>query len=432
MNITIEPSILGGCVRVPTSKSEAHRLLIAASLSAMYGCDCGKIYFVECADTNQDIDATARCLCGIGADIRRSGNGFFVTPITPESLKRVQDGAVIDCGESGSTLRFLLPVIPALGLNVKLRLHGRLAKRPLAPLDEELTEHGVKLSFVEDDLLFIGGKLDKGDAFSIRGDVSSQFVSGLLFALPLLARDCTLTVTGKMESVPYVLMTLDALYKFTDRVRGELPNFSILRSGSCINSPLAAEGDWSAAAFWLVAGAVGKRAVIVEGLNTDTRQGDSKIIDVLRSFGANIEVDTDGVTAYPSKLHGTTVDASQIPDLVPIVATLASVAEGKTKICGAERLKLKESDRLESVTGMLSALGADVTKLDDGLIIHGTQKLVGGTVDTYADHRIAMSAGIAATLCTAPVTVMGAECVAKSYPAFWEDYKALGGEIDNE
>ena len=277
----------------------------------------------------------------------------------------------------------------------------------------------------------VGGLLTGRD-FRIRGDVSSQFVSGLLFALPLLAEECTLTVTDKIESASYINMTLDAISKFTDKVSGGLPDFIISSVGNAKSSALTAAGDWSGAAFWLAAGVIGKRAVEIRGVDVDTRQGDFKIIDVLRSFGGKIEVTDNGIIAYPSKLSATSVDASQIPDLVPIVATVASIARGETHIYGAARLRLKESDRLMSVTKMLSALGADITELDDGLIIKGVKHLIGGTVDACADHRIAMSAGIAATVCSSPVTVIGAHCVAKSYPAFWEDYKALGGKFENE
>ncbi|MBQ9161861.1 MAG: 3-phosphoshikimate 1-carboxyvinyltransferase [Clostridia bacterium] len=434
MNLTIIPSAIGGNVRIPTSKSEAHRLLIAAALSALYNNDPNpRTLFVECTDTNEDIDATARCLCGLGANIQRSGNGFFVTPITQDSLKDVTDDTVIDCGESGSTLRFILPIIPALKLSVKINMHGRLPQRPLSPLYEELVAHGAELSEQGSVPLRVGGVLDSGtNEFSIRGDVSSQFVSGLLFALPLLYGNQTLTVTGQAESVPYIYMTLDAISKFTDRIHGQLPTFRICESGSANCSTLTAGGDWSGVAFWLAAGVIGKRPITVSGVDLDTRQGDAKIIDVLRSFGGKIEVSANSVTAYPSKLYGASVDATQIPDLVPIVATVAAVADGKTEIFGAARLRLKESDRLESVTRMLSGLGADILQLDDGLIINGKRYLDGGTVDSFSDHRIAMSAGVAATVCKSPVTVLGAQCVSKSYPAFWNDYNSLGGAFENE
>lgn len=434
MNLTLIPSALGGCVRIPTSKSEAHRLLIAASLSALYNGDHRpSICFVECTDTNEDIDATARCLNGLGAQITRTNNGFLVNPITSDALKSVPKGVIIDCGESGSTLRFLLPIIPALGLNARIQMHGRLSQRPLSPLYEELVSHGAILSEEGSNPLEVGGSLLDGNRdFSIRGNVSSQFISGLLFALPLLTKDITLTVTDKIESAPYIDMTIDAISKFTDKISGKLPILNISSSGNAKNSLLIAGGDWSGAAFWLVAGVIGKRTITVSGIDIDTHQGDSAIIDVIRSFGGKIEIGENGITAYPSRLHGTTVDAAQIPDLVPIIATLAAVADGKTHIVGAERLRIKESDRLMSVTKMLTELGADITELDDGLIISGVKHLLGGTVDSCKDHRIAMSAAVASVVCKSPVNVIGAHHVAKSYPAFWDDYKALGGEFENE
>ena len=434
MNLIITPSSLDGAVRVPSSKSEAHRLLICAALSALYNnIENPERIYIECTDTNDDIDATARCLNGIGANIERTDCGFFVNPITRESLKNIDEDTVIDCGESGSTLRFLLPVIPALGIRVKILMHGRLPERPLSPLYEELISHGAQISPPGENPLTVGRTLTGGE-YSIRGDVSSQFISGLLFALPLLKEDSALTVTGKIESKPYIHMTLDALGHFTDKIAGTLPCFKINRDteSSCTAKELCACGDWSGAAFWLAAGVVGQSPLTVNGLNVNTRQGDSAIISVLEKLGGRFSYEDSKIITHPSKLVGAEIDASQIPDLVPILATVASVAKGRTVITGAARLRIKESDRLLAVRKMLCALGASVIETDDGLIIEGVDTLTGGEVNAYGDHRIAMSAGIAATLCTSNVKIVGAESVAKSYPAFWKDYKSLGGSFSNE
>lgn len=434
MNLTIIPSSLEGTVRVPSSKSEAHRLLICAALSALYNNieDPEKIY-IECTDTNDDINATARCLNGIGANIERTDCGFFVNPITHKSIKNIDENIVIDCGESGSTLRFLLPVIAALGISVKILMHGRLPERPLSPLYEELVSHGAQISPQGENPLTVGGNLTGGE-YSIRGDVSSQFISGLLFALPLLGEDSVLTVTGKIESEPYIHMTLDALRRFTDQIAGTLPRFNINHNtkSNSISKELCACGDWSGAAFWLAAGVVGRSPLTVTGLNLNTRQGDSAIVSVLEKLGGHFSYEDSRIVAHPSKLVGTEIDASQIPDLVPILATVASVAKGRTVITGAARLRIKESDRLLAVRKMLCSLGASVIETDEGLIIDGVDTLTGGEVNAYGDHRIAMSAGIAATLCASAVTVVGAESIAKSYPAFWKDYSALGGSFLNE
>lgn len=427
---------LCGTVRAPSSKSEAHRALIAAALAYLYGAG-GRPRTVRCPDLNEDIEATARCLSALGAGIRRIGEDFFVTPIItlpPHPLP--------DCGESGSTLRFLLPVCAALGglpqapagFTVSLLGHGRLPKRPLSPLYEELVAHGTSISPMGSNPLAVQGKLTAG-SYTLDGGVSSQFISGLLFALPLLGGDSTLTVTGRIESAPYVGMTLDAITRVTGAVAGELPRFRIQGRNSHPSMPMPPEGesspvggDWSGAAFFLTAGVLSAEgdSITLTGLDTTSRQGDKAIVDILRAMGGRIEVRSDGaLTAYPSHLRGCVMDASQVPDLVPILAVAASVAEGETRIVGASRLRLKESDRLQTVHAMLTALGGHVTETDDGLIIRGVPRLTGGVVDAAGDHRIAMSGAIAATVCTGCVTVTGAEAVGKSYPAFWDVMDAL-------
>ena len=426
--------ILNGTLRAPSSKSEAHRALIAAALASLYGGDPSPRR-VRCTDLNEDIEATARCLSALGAGITREGEDFLVTPITT-----LPDRACPDCGESGSTLRFLLPVCCALGgvpgapenFTVSLTGHGRLPERPLSPLYEELVAHGAILSPMGTNPLVVTGKLTAGD-YSLDGGVSSQFVSGLLFALPLLTKDSTLTVTGKIESAPYIDMTLDAIRRVTAAVAGELPNFTVAGRESAPALPAeAAEtdvgGDWSGAAFFLTAGVLGApgTSVTLTGLTPASRQGDKAILTVLQDMGGNIRIAPNGaITALPSRLRGTEIDASQIPDLVPILAVAAAVAEGETSIVGASRLRLKESDRLATVTAMLTALGGDITEAPDGLRIRGVSHLSGGTVDAAGDHRIAMSGAVAATLCDGDVTVTGAECVAKSYPRFWEEFERL-------
>ncbi len=424
---------LGGAVRAPSSKSEAHRALICAALAALYG-GSGASRRIRCTDLNEDIEATARCLVALGADIQRDSEDFVVTPITA-----LPDTAVLDCGESGSTLRFLLPVCCALGatdgapdgFTVSLVGHGRLPERPLSPLYEELTAHGAVLSPMGTNPLVVSGKLQAG-AFAVDGGVSSQFISGLLFALPLLRGDSRLSVTGKAESVPYIDMTLDAIARVTSAVGGILPDFTIVGRDALASIPDAATtppvgGDWSGAAFFLTAGLLTPEgnSITVEDIDTASRQGDRAIVDVLTRMGGRFDIRARSVVAHASRLRGCIIDATQIPDLVPILAVAASVAEGETRIVGAARLRLKESDRLMTVSAMLTALGGDITETEDGLIIHGKPYLTGGIVDAAGDHRIAMSAAVAATVCRGAVTVCGAEAVAKSYPAFWRDLEAL-------
>jgi 3-phosphoshikimate 1-carboxyvinyltransferase len=306
-------------------------------------------------------------------------------------------------------------------------LEGRLADRPLSPLREELESHGVSISGKNP--LSISGKLS-GREFSIDGSVSSQFVSGLLFALTLLENEARLTVTGKIESAPYIDITCNALSVFGAPIQKNENKFTVGARSSLVSpSYLEAEGDWSNAAFPLALGVLGGE-VEVCGLNPDSAQGDKRIIDILLRFGADISVSDNGsYIARRSSLKGIDIDASQIPDLVPVLATVASVAEGKTRIYGASRLRLKESDRLFTVSDMLRRLGANIEENDDGLTVEGVRALRGGSVSSYNDHRIAMSAAVAASVCESAVEIDGAEAVNKSYPAFWEDASSLGAKI---
>ena len=391
MTQTIPKTHISGTIAAIASKSAAHRLYICAALA-------DRPTEISCQSTSRDIEATKACLAAMK-------NGERLLP----------------CGESGSTLRFLLPVVAALGLEVDFRMEGRLPDRPLAPLDEQLTAHGMKLSRPRHELLHVSGKLEPG-AFVLPGNVSSQYISGLLFALPLLAETSTLTVTGKVESAPYIAMTLDALSQFG--VRPKLENNVYTISPTPYHSPGTAvvEGDWSNAAFWLCAGAV-SGPVTVTGLDPDSLQGDKEVFEILRRFGAKTEQNGTSFTVSPGTLHAIDIDAAAIPDLVPVLSVVAAAAEGTTRIYNAGRLRIKESDRIKTVRTMLQNLGADVEETADGLIIHGGKALNGGAVDSANDHRIAMSAAIAATLCD--VTVLGAEAVAKSYPKFWEDFSIL-------
>lgn len=408
-------------IKAISSKSEAHRLLICAALSD------GQTSIV-CNDTNEDISATVSCLNSLGANIVRDKNDngemtFFVTPIA-----EIPSRATLDCGESGSTLRFLLPVVAALGIECDIYMHSRLPERPLSPLYELLTENGVHLSPQGSNPLHVSGKLKSGD-YSIAGNISSQFISGLLFALPFTDGDSTLTMTGKLESTPYITMTEQALEIFSAQIRNDGNVFYIPRANSCVGlnrfttpHTVFVGGDWSNAAFFLCAGAIGCQHVAVEGLDLNSAQGDREIINILKRMGASISRSGNCITVSRADLFGIEIDASQIPDLVPAISVVASVAMGKTRIYNASRLRLKESDRIQSVCQMLTTLGADITETDDGMIIHGKSKLTGGTVNSCNDHRIAMSAAVASLVCKNPVTVEGIEAVNKSYPAFLSDF----------
>lgn len=418
MKVTVTSSAPEGKIKAIASKSAAHRALICAAFG-------NKSIEIVCEEINDDISATVRCLSSLGAKITRKDSSFVVLPIrTPKQ------NAILDCGESGSTLRFLLPIVSALGCNSSFLMSGRLPNRPLSPLREELEAHGAVISKNDSNKLAVAGKISAGE-YHIRGDVSSQFVSGLLFALSLTEGESKLIVEGKIESEPYINMTLDTLYEFDAEPERDENTF-IITGRQKFNSPdkLSVEGDWSSASFALCAGALKKKArVSVFGLDPDSSQGDRNIIETLVRFGADVRRKGDCFTVRGEKLYGIKINAANIPDLVPVLAVVAAAAEGQTLIYGAARLKIKESDRLAAITDVLSTLGADITETDDGLIINGGTQLSGGTVSSHNDHRIAMSAAVASVLCENHVTITSAEATSKSYPSFWDDMNTLGFSI---
>ena len=385
MNVTITPGPLAGAITPPPSKSQAHRLLIAAALGT------GESHIENLAHS-QDIDATLRCMDALKAP----GDGL------PE----------LDCGESGSTLRFLIPVALALRGGGKFTGRGRLMERPQEPYFAIFREKGISYE-QKDGTLTVRGRLTPGD-YTLPGDVSSQFVTGLLYALPLLEGDSRILLTTPLESRGYIDMTLDALEQFGVRaVCDGDRTFRVPGNQTYQPRDLTIEADWSNAAFWYAAQFVGCDLEI-QGLNAFSAQGDMRIVPYFVKLQGKGPVD---------------LDVSQCPDLVPPLAAMAALRGGEnTRIVNAARLRIKESDRLAAVTQVLNALGGRVEEHEDHLVIHGRERLAGGVaVSGHNDHRIAMMAAIAAIRCNGPVTITGAECVKKSYPDFWEDYRSLGG-----
>lgn len=414
MDITLTNGTRFGVTSAPGSKSHAQRLLICAALGS-------SPITLHCGDISKDIAAAASCVQTLCAEVKELKDGVFhVVP-----TKKPSDGVkLLYCGESGSTLRFLIPVCGALGESVVFKMEGRLSERPLSPLDEVLSAHGMTLERRGTEL-YCSGKLTGGE-YEIAGNVSSQFISGLLFALPLLDEDSTLTVTGKLESTAYVDMTENALRQSGIEFKKD-GNVYTVPGRQCyrLNDDCTVEGDLSNAAFFLCMGAFSEEGITVKNIPSDTSQGDRKILDILCSFGADVTVSGNSVTVRKGKLSACTVDASEIPDLVPVVSVVASVAEGDTHIINAARVRLKESDRLMTTAALLNGLGASVEELPDGLIIHGGSRLLGGTVNSFNDHRIAMSAAVASCICTEAVVVTGCECVNKSFPKFWDNFGRL-------
>ena len=409
---------LAGAVTPPPSKSQAHRMLICAAL----GTTPAK---VACDTLNDDLRATMDSLNALGASIAYSDGEFDIIPVSRRK------GGELPCGESGSTLRFLLPIVAALGADATLTGKGKLPQRPMQPLCEALTTHGVEIAEHCNDAhlpLTCKGQLTGGD-YSMPGDISSQYFTGLLFALPLLSSPSNINIIGELTSASYVGMTLDALRLSGITIEQHREGFYI-PAPQKYNVParLQVEGDWSAAAFWLVAGVIGRNPVTICGMNADSLQGDRYIVEHLRRMGGDIRLNGEEITAYPSQLHGAELDCVDTPDLVPILSVAAAAKHGAV-FTDIQRLRLKESDRVASVISMLDALGGKAAATDDTLTVFGTG-LTGGAVNAYNDHRIAMAAAMAATVCTEDVTILGAECVNKSYPKFFEEYSRLGGNYE--
>ena len=409
MNVTITPRRLAGSITPPPSKSQAHRLIIAAAL----GEGESLLHNVACS---QDIAATIRCMAELGAGLERQGDTLRITGMRagPRSPLRRLAAPRLDCGESGSTLRFLIPVALAVAGGGIFTGRGRLLSRPQEPYANLFAAKGIFYA-KEAQAITVGGVLTPG-TYSLPGDVSSQFVTGLLYALPLLEGDSDIVLTSPLESKGYVDMTLLALRAFGVTAEETNRGYHIPGGQRYRPRPLTVEGDWSQAGFYYAANGAGN-AVDILGLNSSSAQGDKVVADYYE------------ILCRPGYAE---LDVSQCPDLVPPLAAHAALrGEGAvTYIKGAARLRIKESDRLAAVTQALNAMGAQVEEYPDSLTIHGRDHLDGGaTVDSCNDHRIAMMAAIAATRCLAPVTIIGAQCVAKSYPNFWEDYEALGGQL---
>ncbi len=417
MDRTLAPGARRGSVRVPPSKSRMQRLLLCAALGE-------KTTLLRCGEVCGDVAAMIGCLRALGAGIGARPGGLLVTPLHAADVPAPDTVRELPCGESGAVLRFLLPVAGAMGVRAVFHRAGRLSERPIEPLAGQLRAHGmtVRESGAE---LYCEGKLLAGD-YEIGGDVSSQFLSGLLFALPLLDVPSTLRVTGTLGSAPYVAMTEDAL-RLSHVPFEENGGLYRIPGGGRFSPPaeLDAEGDWSAAAVFLCMGALSPSGICVTGLDLNSRQGDRAVLELLERFGAVTERGAESVTVRRGALRGCAVDASQTPDLVPVLAALAVCAGGETRIENAARLRCKESDRLASVSAMLGALGADVTETPDGLVIRGRGGLAGGIAEAAGDHRVAMAAAVAACGCRGSVTVRGAECVEKSFPSFWEELACL-------
>lgn len=404
MNIQIRPTNLKGTIKVPPSKSISHRALICAALSKgesqihdLLGCE--------------DIDATCDALVALGAEIRTENGITYV-----KGIENPPDKAEINCRESGSTLRFIIPVAAALGVEAVFTGCGKLPTRPITPYINEFKNHGVE--FISDTMPYhIKGKLTSG-VFSVPGDISSQFITGLLFALPLIEGSSTIVMTSPLQSKPYADITLQCMKSFGVETLEFNGNYSVKGIQQYRSAEYTVEGDCSQAAFFAVANQLGS-SIELTGLNPNSVQGDRAVFDII-----------ENMIKIGENYSGFDVDATDIPDLVPILTVLAAFADGVSHIRGCARLRIKESDRLESISTVLNALGANVTIINDELEIVGVKDLTGGVCSSFNDHRIAMSLAIASQRCTEDLIITDTECVAKSYPTFFEDFRSLGGDYD--
>lgn len=412
--IKITPKDIEGSIEIVSSKSLSHRYVIAASLAL------GKSKIENILDSD-DLVATKNALEALGAKIDES-------IIQGSKIKKVHD--IIDAHESGSTLRFLIPIAMLQDEPIQFIGKGKLPERPLNVYQDlfENTYHYKYLSNKELPLE-VKGPLKSG-VYKVPGNVSSQFITGLLYALPLVQGDSKIILTTPLESRGYVDLTLQVLRQFGIKIE-ELENgFSIKGSQTYQPGNYYVEGDYSGAAFFVAAGLIGK-PLLLKGLNPDSLQGDKTIIDIAKQMGGKLEFTNEGLMVYPSNLKGVEIDLSQIPDLGPILMVLACYAEGKTLIKNAERLRIKESDRLEAMVENLTKMGAKMTVINDSVLIEGKCFLNGDvTLKTFGDHRIAMASAIAGMHAKNPIYLDDEKVVSKSYPTFFKEYVRLGGLVE--
>lgn len=419
MNIQVGTAPLQGTITIPASKSDVHRLLIAASLA-----DAPTEILLQ--GYSADIEATIRCMQNLGAEIQKTTDGVQVIPIQKQT-----ETAILDCGESGSTLRFLLPIVSALGKHAWIEGAGRLPQRPIAVVTEALREHGCAVS--ADTLpLELSGQLC-GGTFALPANISSQFLTGFLFALPLLEQDSEIILTTEIQSKGYLDMTLDTLQTFGIVIEQTETGFFV-KGNQQYHTPkrIQPDGDWSNVAFWLASGAT-TNPITCYGLRQDSKQGDKQILDICKQFGADVQVTEHSVTVRPNRLQGCRVDMAQIPDMLPILCMVAAVAEGKTELYNAGRLRIKESDRLAAMTEVLQAFGVTVEEYPERICIYGNSHTNTETeisINGHNDHRIVMAAAIGATILQQKIVIEGAEAVSKSYPNFFAEFVKLGGDAD--
>ena len=429
MKIKIKPGNLKGTIEIPPSKSYSHRAVIAAALA-----ENGKKSKIDNLKFSVDITTTTDIMENWGAEIERFesaleiiGNGGKVAP----------RDKYVQCNESGSTIRFLIPVGITSENELVFDGKGKLVDRPLDSYYKIFKEQGLKYETIGGKLpLTVNGKLKSGN-YEIDGNISSQFITGLLYALPLLEGDSKLIINKNLESKGYVDLTLEILkLAGIEIVNNDYKSFDIRGNQTYKPFNYTVEGDYSQVAFWIVAGIISANRdneVKCLHVNKNSLQGDREIIEIVTRMGAKLEIFHDYVIVKPSKTKGTVIDISQCPDIGPVLTVLAALSEGETRIINGERLRIKESDRITSIKTELNKLGGNVSEEGDSLIIQGVEGFRGGvTVNAWNDHRIAMSLAVASTRCEEEIILEEAESVRKSYPHFWDDFVKMGGEIEKD
>ena len=416
--LTITPTKLKGKIVLPPSKSLAHRAIICASLAK----GISRIDNIEYSD---DIKATISCMKALGTQIEEHGNYVVIDGTTTFTNSKCE----MDCNESGSTLRFMVPIALVEPNNVHFIGQGRLGQRPLNTYYEIFERQNIEYMYKNGVLdLYAIGRL-QADEFVIPGNISSQFISGLMFALPLLENDSTIKVDGLLESKGYIDLTLDMLKDFGIEIENhDYQSFTIKGNQAYQPCNKRVEADFSQAAFYLVASALGSD-LIIQDLNLDSSQGDKMVLEYLLQMGCELEELDDGIRLTAKNLKAIEVDASQCPDVIPVLSVALGMAKGTSRVVNAKRLRIKECDRIEATVDLLSTLGGKITSDESTMTITGVDHYTGGSCHTYDDHRLAMSIGIIATVAQGPVHLDNKECVGKSYPKFWDDYTMLGGLI---
>ncbi len=440
--VSVTGSTLSGCIEIPSSKSMSHRHLLCAALSE-------GISTIHKVQTSEDVEATLRAVKVLGAQVVREGTTVHIkgakidikdekAQIKGETSAHFQRGEKstqsyhFHCGESGSTLRFTIPIGMLLSGEKRFEGEGGLPKRPLTEYLRNFDQLGMTYDYNKALPLVTSDTLKSG-TYRLTGGESSQYLSGLMMALPLLREDSQIVIEGHLESEDYVALTLEVLENHgINIVKTDEKTYSVKGLQSFKPETSTVEGDYSQAAFFIVAGLIGSERVTCSNLKRGSQQADRRILETVEAMGGKIERVEEGVVVHPSKTKGTIIDARQCPDIIPILAVLASVSQGRTEIVNGGRLRIKESDRIKSTVSLLENLGADVWETENGMVIEGKEQLLGGFVEGCGDHRIVMAASVAALRCDHPVVIEGGEAINKSYPKFFADFAQLGGQVHGE